>query len=119
MVGLHSWSPVPEGHIPSLTFLSMLETFGNPSLWANLNIDGDGEWICAGVLSNSLAIVHDGSYIPEQSTILCLVGIVIYCHNTRLWLKASITERSSSASNYRGKLLGAVLALLILRTATA
>jgi hypothetical protein len=119
MVVLHSWSPVPGGLIPPLTFFSTLESFGNPSLWANLNVDGDGEWICAGVLSDSLVIVHDGSYMPEQCTILCLAGIVIYCRNTRFWLKASITERSSLASNYKGELLGAVLALLFLWAATA
>ncbi len=93
-VVLHSWSPVPRGLIPSLTFLLTLESFGEPSLWANLNVNGDREWIHAGVLSNSLVIVHDGSYMPEQSTILCLARIVIYCCNTRLWLRASITERS-------------------------
>ncbi len=60
-VVLHSWSPVLGGLIPSLTFLSTLESFGNPSLWVNLNVDGDGELIYARVLSNSLVIVHDGS----------------------------------------------------------
>jgi hypothetical protein len=36
-----------------------------------------------------------------------------------LWLKASIMERLSLARNYRGKLLGVVLALLILWAAIA
>ena len=42
-VVLHSWSPVPGRHILSLTLLLTLESFGSPSLWANLNIDRDGK----------------------------------------------------------------------------
>jgi hypothetical protein len=38
---------------------------------------------------------------------------------TRKWLKASATEHSPSASNYHGKLLGAIMSLLILRTASS
>jgi hypothetical protein len=57
--------------------------------------------------------------MPEQSTILCSAGLVLYCCNMGLWLKASIMERLSLARNYRGKLLGVVLALLILWAAIA
>jgi hypothetical protein len=83
-VVLHSRSPVPGGLIPSLTFLSTLGSFGNPSLWVNLNVNGDGEWICAGVLFDSPVIVYDGLHMSEQSFILCSARILIYCRNTRL-----------------------------------
>jgi hypothetical protein len=42
----------------------------------------------------------------------------MYCRGTKQWLKASVTERSNDASNYKGKLLGAAVALLILRAAS-
>jgi hypothetical protein len=103
----------------SLTsFLSALENYGNPSLWANLNVDGNGEWIWASIKANTLVIAHDGSYMPEQSTNLCSAGVIIYCQHTSQWLKTSIVEQSEATSNYRGELLGAVMALLIIRAAT-
>jgi hypothetical protein len=101
------------------SFLSALENYGNPSLWANLNVDDNGEWIWAGIKANTLVIAHDGSYMPEQSTNLCSAGIIIYCRHTSQWLKASIIEQSEAASNYRAELLGAAMALLITRAATA
>jgi hypothetical protein len=56
--------------------------------------------------------------MPEQSTNLCSAGVIIYCRHTSQWLKASIAEQSKAASNYRGELLGDVMALLIIRAAT-
>jgi hypothetical protein len=61
------------------SFLSALKNYGNPSLWANLNVDGDGEWIRASIKTNTLVIAHDGSYKLEQSTNLCSAGVIIYC----------------------------------------
>jgi hypothetical protein len=43
----------------------------------------------------------------------------MYCKTSRCWLKLSIAEKSDAASNYRGELLGAVMALLILWAAMA
>jgi hypothetical protein len=56
--------------------------------------------------------------MPVQSTNLCSAGVIIYCRHTSQWLKASIVEQSEAASNYRGELLGAVMALLIIHAAT-
>jgi hypothetical protein len=47
-----------------------------------------------------------------------LAGVIMYCKAMRQWLKASVAEWSDAASNYRGKLLGAAVALLILRAAS-
>ena len=60
-------------------FLSALENYGNPSLWSNLNVDGKGEWIRAGIKANTLVIARDGLYMPEQSINLCSAGVIIYC----------------------------------------
>jgi hypothetical protein len=35
----------PSSPTPSTSFLETLESFGNPSLWKNLHINGNGEWI--------------------------------------------------------------------------
>jgi ribonuclease HI len=55
--------------------------------------------------------------MQETSTTICLAGVVMYCRISKSWLKLSIAEKSDAASNYRGELLGAVMALLILRAA--
>jgi hypothetical protein len=116
---LHSAAKVPV-EVPSpSSFLETLQSFGNGSLWDNLSVDGDGEWIGQAVISGSLRIAHDGSYMQETSTIICLAGVVMYCKISRCWLKLSIAEKSDAANNYRGELLGAVMALLILRAAMA
>ena len=65
------------------------------------------------VIAGSICIAHDG-YMSEQSQELCSAGVVIYCRTSRQWLKAAAAISSALASNYRGELLGAVMALLII-----
>jgi hypothetical protein len=115
---LHSTSRVQEIVTAPTYFLETPQTFGNSSLWENLLVDGDGEWIRQAVLMGSLRIAHDGSYMPEVSTTICSAGVIKYCKTSKCWLKLSIAEQLNAASNYRGELLGALVAHLILRDAT-
>jgi hypothetical protein len=110
---------IPEELPSPASFFETLQLFGNSSLWDNLLVDGDGEWIGRAVRTDSLRIAHDGSYMPETSTIICSASVVMNCKTSRCWLKLSIAEKSDTASNYQGELLGAVMALLILRAAMA
>jgi hypothetical protein len=57
--------------------------------------------------------------MPKELVTLSSAGIIIYYKNTKQWLRVLVTEHSNAASNYRGELLGAVLALLILQAATS
>ncbi len=100
------------------TFLDHLRSYGNDSLWADLSVDGGGEWIGDSAIHGNLRIAHDGSYMAKKLQVLCSAGVIFYCRCTKLWLRVSITECSNAASNYRGELLGAVLALLILCAAS-
>jgi hypothetical protein len=84
-----------------------------------MSMDGNGEWIREGITNETLVIAHDGSYMSTDSTTLCSAGVVILCTATKQWLKASLAERSLCASNYRGELLGALMALLILHAASS
>ena len=102
---------------PAVDFGTTLAGFGNPSLWQNLYYDGKGSWIQTGLIAGSICIAHDGSYMSEQSQELCLAGVVIYCRTSRQWLKAAAAISSALASNYRGELLGAVMALRIIQAA--
>ena len=116
---LHSSAPLPIPVPKPLSFREALALYGNPSLWADLKVDGDGEWISHGIQLGTLVVAHDGSYMPEDSVDLCSAGVVIYCRDSKNWLRLSLSECSHYASNYRGELLGAVLSLLILRAASS
>jgi hypothetical protein len=111
---MHSKAPFPSPRAPLGTFHNRLSSYRNPSLWENLSVDGDGEWICTGIIGGSLCISHNGSYMGKESSSLCSAGIIIYCQSLHQWLKASVAKFSDTASNYRGELLGAAIALLIL-----
>jgi hypothetical protein len=80
-----------------------------------MTVDGDGEWIRDGIVGGTLAIAHDGSYMASKSAGLCSAGVIMYCRGTKQWLKASVAEWPDDASNYQSKLLGTMVALLILR----
>ena len=55
---LHLAAKVPV-EVPSpSSFLETLQSFGNGSLWDNLSVDGDGEWIGRAVITGSLRIAH-------------------------------------------------------------
>jgi hypothetical protein len=116
---LHSITSLPVVVPTPTSFLKTLESFGNSSLWDDLLVDGDGEWIGHAVRKGPLYIAHNGSYMPETSTTICLAGVIMYCTISKCWLKIFIAEQSNAASNYRAELLGAVVALLILRVAAA
>jgi hypothetical protein len=115
---MHLCTPRPTPSIVPLTFIAMLATFGNSSLWDNLSVDGDGEWIRAGIEMGTLCIAHDRSYMAEEATNLCSAVVVIFCQRSRQWLKVSIAELPDAVSNYHRKLLGAVKSLLILHAAS-
>ena len=52
---------------PVSGFEHAIKTFANQSLWTSLDYDGDGSWILGGMLSQSLVIIHDGSFMKEFS----------------------------------------------------
>jgi hypothetical protein len=62
---LHSTASIIEVIPTPMSFLKTLESFENSSLWGNLSVDGDGEWIGQAVRNGSLYIAHNGSYMPE------------------------------------------------------
>ena len=117
-VTLHSKALYPATPDQPTTFWSALHSFPNQSLWRHLVCDGDGGWIRRGMILGSLAIVHDGSYQEHISTQVSSAGVYIYCKITRKMAKCGVAEHSDDASNYRGEILGAIIAQLILRASS-
>ncbi len=65
----------------------------------------------------SLIVVHNGSFMREVSSCVSAAAVIILCSVTGSICKCTIAEHSTSASSYRGEILGAIIAQLILRAA--
>jgi hypothetical protein len=65
----------------------------------------------------SLVIIHDGSYLKKIPADICLAAVMIFCTITGSLCKCTIAEQLPSAGSYRGEVLGAILAQLILHAA--
>ena len=96
----------------------MINNDGNQSLWRTLKCDGDGTWIGRGLLSGTILVAHDGSYMKEVAADVCSAAVMIYCTRTQQTCTCTIVEQSPSAGSYRGEILGAILAQLLLRAAS-
>jgi hypothetical protein len=73
---VHSTAPFPVSVPSHTTFHGRLAAYGNNSLWDNLSVDGDGEWIHEGIMSGSLCIAHDGLYMAKELYSLCSAGVI-------------------------------------------
>ncbi len=104
---------------PVSGFEHTIKTFANKSLWTSLDYNGDGSWILGGVLSQSLVIIHDGSFMKEFLPDICSVATMMYCMNARAQCKCTWAEKSTSAGLYRGEILGGVMTQLILHSASS
>ncbi len=116
---LHSW--VPEYQAPvttTSTFWQTIHNNGNQSLWRTLECDGDGAWMWQGLLSGTLLVAHNGSYMREIAADICSAAVMIYCTRSKMTCTCTIAECSPSAGSYRGEILGVILAQLILRAAS-
>ena len=62
----------------------------------------------------------DGSYMGELAEDVCLAGVVLFCNCTGQMATISVAERTNdrTASNYRGELLGGLIAMLLLHAAS-
>jgi hypothetical protein len=120
-VAIHSTldTPVFETMDGPPHLLAALKLMPNQSLWRNVDLDGDGQWIIDGLRRGSLVVAHDGSFMEHLDRTVCSAGLVLFCTHTRHIATASCAERTDSdtAGNYRGELLGGLLLALIMRAA--
>jgi hypothetical protein len=116
---LHSSAFHPEPMILPTAVMEVLHFYRHIGLWEHLTIDGDGEWICKGIIWGSLVCAHKGSYLALEVVDLSSARVIVFCTSSKQWLKTSLAECSTFASNYCGELLGALMSLLILQAASA
>jgi hypothetical protein len=115
---LHSFLPGFIPLHPISGFEHMIKSFANQSLWLSLDYNGDGSWILDG-MAQSLVIIHDGSYMKEVSTHISLAATMIYCRIAKARCKCTWAQQLTSASSYRGEILGGIMMQLILNAAAS
>lgn len=104
--------PALVAHGPSRPedFWQFLEGWGGEWMWEHLCVEEpaakDLTWVIEGMQRGSLVWVTDGSYDPKRAPNVSGAGWLVYCTTTRLMLRGSFYEVSSSANSYRGELLG-------------
>jgi hypothetical protein len=69
------------------------------------------------MISRSLIIIHDDSYMKEISPLISSAATMIYCTIAKKRCKCTWAEKSETAGSYRGEILGGIMAQLILRAA--
>ena len=117
-VMLHSTALIPQTLPVTQPFLQTLRTFPNQSMWKDLKMDEDGEWIGEALTAGTLVLVHDGSYNENLDPTKCSAAYIITCKKTKKRLQGTVVDKSESASNYRAELLGALCCLLIVKAAS-
>jgi hypothetical protein len=117
-VRVHSQSILQESPLPTPTTLQeTLLAWGQGSLWKQLYANGDIQWISDAYTRGSLVLCHDGSYMPHQDEARCSAAVVILCTwsaNQAHVVFCELTD-PDTASNYRGEIIGGVIATLLLR----
>ena len=75
-----------------LTFLDVLQTWGNMWLWENMTVMGGITWISKLITNSTLIPVIDGSYIQELFPNLCSAAFVLECSAGRERIVGSFLE---------------------------
>jgi hypothetical protein len=98
-----------------LTFLDVLQTWGNTWLWENMTVTGGVTWISKLITNSTLVAVTDGSYIWELFPNLCSAAFVLKCSAGYGRIVESFLELLLIANAYdTGELLGLMAIHLIL-----
>lgn len=59
------------------SFLQKLFSHSNQSPWANLYVNGSGEWLIPLLLSSNLLVANDGSYMPHLDKHSCSGAFIL------------------------------------------
>jgi hypothetical protein len=119
-ISLHSWAVrAPSKMTTSAPFLHYLRRHDPARFFDHNPFDSKIEWILTSISLGSLIIAHDGSYMPHLSNNTCSAAVVFLCTKTGKLGAYTVCEKTDeyTASNYRGELLGGLIATHLLVTA--
>ena len=93
-VTLHSTADLPQTAPRTRSFLETLHSFPNQTLWNDLTLDKDGEWISKGLNAGTLVLVHDGSCNKNLDPTKCSAACIIMCRKTKNRLQGTVVEKA-------------------------
>lgn len=113
---LHSTCPQFTHPTHNTSFLQQLHS-SSDQLWTNLDADDDGSWLLESIENGTLVAACDGSYMSTLSDTSCSGAFILHCTSTKKEIRGCFTDSSSDSDNYRGEILGAIGATLLIDTA--
>jgi hypothetical protein len=95
---------------PALQFWDQIREWGGLWMWEmifpDVGLGFDVDWMMSALRAGTLVGVTDGSYNRQKHPHVCAAGWIIMDITTGSRLAGSFSEYSTSASSYRGELLG-------------
>ncbi len=113
----HSTTGIPASPTPPIDLRAVLHSWGNDSLWRDLQLHGDGTWLIEGLIQGTIEGAADGSFMVEICPDVCSAAFMLICTVSKRKLVGTWTEWSQFAGNYRGEIFGDMALALILRAA--
>ena len=117
VISLHSLARLTTPTITNSTsFLQFLQENDPANFFDHNPFNNNIDWIITAILQSSLIIAHDGSYMPHLSRRTCSASVVFLCQQTGKLGAFTVCEKTNeyTASNYRGELLGGLIATHLL-----
>lgn len=113
----NAWGP-DLGSTTIMDFWDQIREWGGLWMWEmifpDLGLGFDVSWMISALRLGSLVAVTDGSYDRKKCPCVCAAGWIIMDITTGSRLAGSFSEYSTSASSYRGELLGLCAVNIIL-----
>ena len=104
-----SWTE-DNGTSTALEFWDQVREWGGLWMWEmifpDVGLGFDVSWMTSSLRAGTLVAVTDGSYDRQRNSRVCAAGWIIMDITTGSRLAGSFSEYSTSASSYRGELLG-------------
>jgi len=116
-VRLHSITSIPASPTPPINIRAVLHSWGNNSLWRDLQLHGDGTWLIEGLIQGTIEGAADGSFMVEVCPDVCSAAFMLICTVSKRRIMGTWSERSQFAGNYRGEIFGGMALALVLRAA--
>ncbi len=81
-----------------LTFMDVIESWGNTWLWEIISMAGGYNWVHEAITDGTLLAVTDGSYVCKRYPDLCSAAFVLKCTKGRGRMIGSFSESSQVAN---------------------
>jgi hypothetical protein len=98
-VRLHSITSIPASPTPPINVRAVLHSWGNDSLWRDLQLHGDGTWVVEGLIQGTIEGAADGSFMVEVCPDVCSAAFMLICTVSKRRIMGTGTERSQFAGN--------------------